>query len=79
MSRVLGEYFQTVEFADVGDYGYGPVADFLEGKNEAKSVDWVITNPPFRAAEAFVAEGLRVARVGVAVPSARSSLKCGPT
>jgi hypothetical protein len=34
---------------------------------EIASVDWVITNPPFRLAEAFVLRALDIARVGVAI------------
>ena len=34
---------------------------------EARSHDWVITNPPFRLAEEFVARSLNVARKGVAI------------
>jgi hypothetical protein len=30
-------------------------------------IDWVITNPPFKAAEAFIAEALETARRGVAM------------
>lgn len=53
MVGVLDEYFAQVEAADVMDYGEGyPVADFLFGDLPAP-VDWTITNPPFRLAEAF--------------------------
>ena len=67
MAGTLAEYFETVKAADVCDYGYAPVADFLDGNNIENSVDWVITNPPFKWAEKFISEGLRVARVGVAM------------
>lgn len=67
MSRPLGEYFATVRSFDIHSYGYGYVDDFLDSNWENESVDWVITNPPFKAAEQFVARGLEVARVGVAV------------
>lgn len=67
MSRVLAEYFETVRSFDIHGYGFGYVDDFLSSSWVDESFDWVITNPPFKAAEDFVARGLRVARVGVAV------------
>lgn len=67
MVRPLREYFQNVEASDVFDYGYGDVSDFLASNREDNSCDWVITNPPFKSAERFAIEGLRIARVGVAM------------
>jgi hypothetical protein len=67
MSRPLAEYFERVRSFDVHGYGYGYVDDFLTSSWADDSFDWVITNPPFKAAEEFVTRGLRVARVGVAV------------
>jgi hypothetical protein len=67
MSRTLEEYFQTVRSSDIFDYRYGEVEDFLTAEVPAGSVDWVITNPPFRLAEDFIQKGLTVARRGVAV------------
>jgi hypothetical protein len=67
MSKVLWEYFADVHSSDVFDYGYGSKVDFLSGPYQSKSFDWVITNPPFRLAEAFIQTALDVARVGVAV------------
>ncbi|WP_240540041.1 class I SAM-dependent methyltransferase [Salinarimonas soli] len=67
MAKVLHTYFGEVEVSDAYPYGYGPVRDFLAEPREANSVDWMITNPPFRLAEEFVQEGLRVARQGVAI------------
>ncbi len=74
MSMVLEEYFGEVQSSDVFDYGYGDVVDFLGSDTEAvspsftpDSVDWVITNPPFRLGEAFILKGLNVARRGVAM------------
>ena len=54
MARPLAEYFGTVHASDAYDYGYGPVRDFLTHPYEKNSVDWVITNPPFRHSEQFV-------------------------
>lgn len=67
MSKVLKEYFGTVQDADVKNYGYGDVRDFLLYPYENKSFDWVITNPPFRLAEEFVLRSLKIARIGVAI------------
>lgn len=67
MVHPLQEYFEIVEASDVHDYGAGfPVRDFL-GPEPKSIVDWTITNPPFRLAEAFVLEALRTSRRGVAV------------
>lgn len=67
MSSTLAEYFKAVQSSDVCDYGFGEVRDFLKDTFEAKSVDWMITNPPFKLGEEFISKGLEVARVGVAV------------
>lgn len=67
MARVLQEYFGEVRYSDAYDYGFGPMSDFLLDPHEKESVDWVITNPPFRLAEEFVLKALTIARVGVAV------------
>ena len=67
MAKVLREYFGDVRAADAYFYGYGPMRDFLTYPYEAKAVDWVITNPPFRLAEEFVLRALTVARQGVAI------------
>ncbi len=67
MAKVLKEYFGEVRCADTHDYGYAVTRDYLTVPYEAKAVDWVITNPPFRLAEEFVIRSLEVARRGVAV------------
>jgi hypothetical protein len=67
MAKPLKEYFGKVRAADVHAYGYGAVADFLTVATEAGSVDWVITNPPFRLAEDFIKRAMIVARHGVAI------------
>lgn len=67
MVKPLAEYFGTVEASDVHDYGAGfPVADYLFGLPPAP-VDWTITNPPFRLAEAFIDRALATSRIGCAV------------
>ena len=67
MAKVLKEYFREVHCADAYDYGYGAIRDFLTYPYDVNPVDWVITNPPFRLAEEFVLNALRVARHGVAI------------
>jgi hypothetical protein len=66
MSNVLQEYFEEVHSADINDYGYGAVQDFL-GDDVCAEYDWIITNPPFKNAEEFILRALERARVGVAM------------
>jgi hypothetical protein len=67
MARTLAEYFGSVHYSDANQYGFGPVRDFLSYPFETNSVDWVITNPPFRLSEEFVVRALQVANEGVAI------------
>lgn len=71
MSEVLKEFFARVDSCDIEDYGYCPVlpGGFIAAENpfETDAYDWVITNPPFKLAEDFAREALRVARRGVAL------------
>jgi hypothetical protein len=67
MAKVLKEYFQEVHSSDAHEYGYGVRRDFLTHPFETNSVDWVITNPPFRLGEEFVLKALHIARQGVAI------------
>jgi hypothetical protein len=67
MARVLEECFREVHCSDAYEYGYGEIRDFLAGPYKPNSVDWVITNPPFRLAGEFVVQALRAARIGVAI------------
>lgn len=67
MVKPLEEYFVKVKGSDIFDYGFGEVKNFLDGDYDAESFDWVITNPPFKLAEEFIVEGLRVAKEGVAM------------
>jgi hypothetical protein len=67
MAKPLTEYFYEVQSSDIHAYGYGEVANFLTAPIQAGSVDWVITNPPFRLAEDFVKRALLVANRGVAI------------
>lgn len=67
MSIALAEYFGEVISCDVFSYGFGGVADFLKIKNADESFDWVITNPPFKLGEEFIARALKITRHGVAI------------
>lgn len=67
MARPLGEYFGSVRASDVHDYGGHELLDFTFTAESEPSADWVISNPPFRLAELFIATGLRLARRGVAM------------
>lgn len=67
MAKPLAEFFNEVYCSDIHDYGWDgqhSVEDFLFTE---KSVDWIITNPPFKLAERFIEHGLKQARQGVAV------------
>jgi hypothetical protein len=74
MARPLAEHFRRVHASDVHDYGRGQdhVCDFLTKWDHPRhiyrnGVDWVITNPPFKLAEAFALMAFKVARQGVAL------------
>lgn len=76
MSEVLKEFFAKVHASDVFDYGRGYahgafVADKIGLVDDLSRCpfdpDWIITNPPFSLAEAFVVRALAEARVGVAI------------
>lgn len=77
MARPLAEYFGSVSASDVHDYseaydGQARVCDFLiewslPPRFEKRPPEWIITNPPFRLAEAFVYRALQVASVGCAM------------
>jgi len=67
MAKVLREYFGEVTASDIHPYGYGGLSDFTTSLYEAKSYDWVITNPPFRLAEEFIHRALSIAHQGVAM------------
>jgi len=67
MAKVLEEYFGEVHASDAFDYSYGKVRDFLTRPYPANAFHWVITNPPFRLAEAFILRASNVAQRGVAI------------
>ena len=60
MSRVLEDYGYGVISSDLRDSGYGDSGvDFLSC--DQKSCDAIVTNPPFRASEAFIRRALSIA------------------
>lgn len=74
MSRVLAERFGVVHATDVFPYGehltavgsfVGVGPDVINSPTVAP--DWIITNPPFNLAVAFVERALQEARIGVAM------------
>lgn len=71
LAHGLGDYFPRLFATDVHDYGgalqHGPPLDFLTPAAGGFEADWIVTNPPFEHAQAFVELGLRRARRGVAV------------
>lgn len=76
LRRGLEGYGATVVGSDIFDYGIGaPVFDFLSLRGDLVgshptflpgTPDWIVTNPPFTAAEAFLEVALPIAREGVA-------------
>lgn len=63
----LTDYFEAVRSSDIFDYGIGAERlDFLFGPGHAVC-DWVITNPPFRLAHAFIDKALQTASTGCAM------------
>ena len=78
MSRTLAEYFECVWETDVHDYGVGVgLFDFLSlgdtfGLQDAPAfanggAHWIITNPPFKNFEQWVALALECATDGIAL------------
>ena len=61
MASVQKDYFAHVHASDIYDYGYGNVVDFQNHSYGSATYDWVITNPPFKLAEIFINEGLKIA------------------
>jgi hypothetical protein len=70
MAEPLAEYFTgRVIRTDIWDYGYGSVLDFLapDVVGPVEGVDWIITNPPFKAGLEFALKALSIAKRGVAI------------
>lgn len=72
MAEVLREYFKSVHASDVFDYRCGyDVGSFIGAGLDVATCpfrpDFIITNPPFNEAEAFVQRALGDAAIGVAM------------
>lgn len=73
MAETLRGYAGQLFSSDIFDYGCGyEVADFLDPDvipdlAPGDGIDWIITNPPFKAAEAFARHALTIAEEGVAI------------
>ncbi|MCW5697898.1 MAG: hypothetical protein KIS96_14355 [Bauldia sp.] len=71
MALALAESFGFVLASDIFGYGFGHVADFLHPDRdflaENFAPDWIVTNPPFNLALAFIRQGRRLARRGTAM------------
>ena len=67
MATALAEYFGAVEASDVHDYGAGYLVQDYLFPVPLPSVDWTITNPPFRLAEQFINRAFETSECGVAV------------
>jgi hypothetical protein len=66
MVKPLREFFREVYASDIAEHNGGhEVADFLWPSD--RRVDFVVTNPPFKLAEQFIATGLDRASIGVAM------------
>lgn len=69
MARGLANYFAEVWESDIERYGRAiPRHDFLFGGIPSqRQADWIISNPPFRLAAAFISQGIQQARLGTAM------------
>lgn len=66
----LRSFFLSVYGSDINDYGVGiSTYDFLNDVRPRPMENpwWIVTNPPFNKAEAFVHKALSIASVGVAI------------
>lgn len=64
--RGLRDYFRACYASDVFDYGAGfDVSDYVE-ERAPQQVDFIITNPPFNLAYAFIDKALKETTVGCA-------------
>ncbi|WP_271145365.1 hypothetical protein [Brevundimonas sp. NIBR10] len=70
MAEPLHQEGFAVWASDIHPHGYGDwTGDFLRSDRPRPpwAIDWIVTNPPFAKAEAFVQRGLEIATRGVAV------------
>ena len=70
MAESLSEYGAVVTAQDVKCYGYPKhqnLVDFSRVNAPARRHDWVITNPPYKLAQAFYNEAMQSSTKGVAL------------
>jgi len=67
MAYGLEPYFDVVWTSDRFDYGGNRLFDFVRGGEAPFRCDWIVTNPPFNEALAFIERGLALADRGVAL------------
>lgn len=83
MAAPLAETFEVFA-SDIYSFGFGASIDFLHEGGWAASMaavtepDWIVTNPPFASASAFIRLGLVRARRGVAMLMRLQALEGGP-
>lgn len=67
MVHGLRDYFDVVHASDAYLYGGHVVHDFIGSAPSPFAADWIVTNPPFAPAEAFIRRAYAEARRGVAM------------
>ncbi len=67
MAHGLRDYFDIVHASDAYLYGGHVVHDFIGSAPSPFAADWIVTNPPFAPAEAFIRRAYAEARRGVAM------------
>lgn len=69
MAHGLRDYADSLVASDIYPWGYGWTFDFLAGFPApfADDPDWIVSNPPFPKAEAFIRTAWPLARRGVAM------------
>jgi len=65
MAECLKPFCDSVFSSDLCPQSYGETIDFLLA--EPHECDWVVSNPPFELGAQFITQGLKMARIGVAM------------
>ena len=65
--HALLDYFERVHASDACLYDGNRVHDFLASGPVPFEADWIVTNPPFSYADAFIGQAWALARRGVAL------------
>ncbi|WP_337186597.1 hypothetical protein [Phenylobacterium sp.] len=75
MVHGLTDYFAVVHASDAWPYDGNRILDFTGPADGAPRADWIVTNPPFNQAEAFIRLGWERARRGLALLMKISALE----